>query len=46
MESDLILDSIHASGFVGQKRTPVRALFTSGKTQDLRRMLLGVARCS
>ncbi|XXG96862.1 hypothetical protein Hte_003153 [Hypoxylon texense] len=41
MERDIILDSIRASGFTGQKSTPVKALFTGGKTQHLRRMLLG-----
>ncbi|KPM37673.1 Sugar transporter STL1 [Neonectria ditissima] len=41
MERDVILDSIRASGFAGQKSTPVKALFTNGKTQHFRRMLLG-----
>lgn len=41
MERDIILDSIRASGFTGQKSTPVKALFTGGKTQHFRRMLLG-----
>ncbi|KAH6997362.1 general substrate transporter [Ilyonectria destructans] len=41
MERDVILDSIRASGFTGQKSTPVKALFTGGKTQHFRRMLLG-----
>ncbi|TLS26656.1 hypothetical protein PpBr36_04035 [Pyricularia pennisetigena] len=41
LERDLILDSIKASGFSGQKSTPVKALFTGGPTQHLRRMLLG-----
>ncbi|KAF7550635.1 hypothetical protein G7Z17_g5571 [Cylindrodendrum hubeiense] len=41
MERDVILDSIRASGFTGQKSTPVKALFTNGKTQHFRRMLLG-----
>ncbi|KAI6379164.1 hypothetical protein MCOR25_002040 [Pyricularia grisea] len=40
-ERDLIVDSIKASGFSGQKSTPVKALFTGGPTQHLRRMLLG-----
>ncbi|KAI1803535.1 general substrate transporter [Daldinia bambusicola] len=40
-ERDIILDSIRASGFSGQKSTPVKALFTGGKTQHFRRMLLG-----
>ncbi|KAF4970583.1 hypothetical protein FZEAL_10003 [Fusarium zealandicum] len=41
MERDIILDSIRASGFAGQKSTPIKALFTGGKTQHFRRMLLG-----
>ena len=41
MERDVILDSIRASGFVGQKVTPFKALLTGGKTQHFRRMLLG-----
>lgn len=41
-ERDVILDSIRSSGLVsGQKSTPVKALFTGGKTQHLRRLLLG-----
>lgn len=40
-ERDIILDSIRASGFAGQKSTPVKALFTGGKTQHFRRMMLG-----
>ncbi|KAI8966277.1 general substrate transporter [Daldinia sp. FL1419] len=40
-ERDIILDSIRASGISGQKSTPVKALFTGGKTQHFRRMLLG-----
>ncbi|KAL7626472.1 hypothetical protein AAE478_003244 [Parahypoxylon ruwenzoriense] len=40
-ERDIILDSIRASGFSGQKSTPVKALLTGGKTQHFRRMLLG-----
>jgi sugar porter (SP) family MFS transporter len=42
-ERDMILDSIRASGFAGQKSTPVKALFTNGKTQHFRRMLLGAS---
>ncbi|KAI1375778.1 general substrate transporter [Hypoxylon crocopeplum] len=41
LERDIILDSIRASGLPGQKSTPVKALLTGGKTQHLRRMLLG-----
>ncbi|KAI8659978.1 hypothetical protein LRP88_06535 [Fusarium phalaenopsidis] len=40
-ERDSVLDSIRASGFAGQKTTPIKALFTGGKTQHFRRMLLG-----
>ncbi|KAK8022653.1 general substrate transporter [Apiospora rasikravindrae] len=43
MERDVILDSIRASGFSGQKSTPIKALFTNGKTQHFRRMLLGAS---
>lgn len=43
VERDIILDSIRASGFAGQKSTPVKALFTNGKTQHFRRMLLGAS---
>ncbi|KAI1497724.1 general substrate transporter [Biscogniauxia marginata] len=42
MERDVILDSIRASGFSG-KSTPMKALFTGGKTQHFRRMLLGAS---
>lgn len=42
-ERDIILDSIRASGHVGQKSTPYSALFTNGKTQHFRRMLLGAS---
>lgn len=41
LERDIILDSIRASGFVGQKSTPIKALFTNGPTQHFRRMALG-----
>ncbi|KAH6619370.1 general substrate transporter [Chaetomium sp. MPI-SDFR-AT-0129] len=41
LERDLIMDSLRAAGNLGQKSTPVKALFTGGKTQHLRRMLLG-----
>ncbi|KAH7134584.1 general substrate transporter [Dactylonectria estremocensis] len=41
-ERDTILDSIRSSGLIsGQKSTPIKALFTGGKTQHLRRLLLG-----
>jgi hypothetical protein len=42
-ERDIILDSIRASGLAGQKSTPYSALFTGGKTQHFRRMLLGAS---
>ncbi|KAK0630271.1 general substrate transporter [Bombardia bombarda] len=41
LERKLIVESLHASGGYGQKSTPVKALFTGGKTQHFRRMLLG-----
>ncbi|KAK3329951.1 sugar transporter [Apodospora peruviana] len=41
LERTVVLDSIRASGGIGQKSTPVKALLSSGKTQHLRRMLLG-----
>ncbi|VBB71891.1 Putative transporter [Podospora comata] len=41
LERNLIVDSLRASGGYGQKSTPVKALFTQGKTQHFRRMLLG-----
>ncbi|KAI2470382.1 general substrate transporter [Annulohypoxylon bovei var. microspora] len=40
-ERDIILDSIRASGFSTRKSTPIKALLTGGKTQHLRRMLIG-----
>jgi hypothetical protein len=42
LEAGIIVDSIRASGHVGGN-TPYRALFTGGKTQHFRRMLLGVS---
>ncbi|CAJ2505896.1 Uu.00g000260.m01.CDS01 [Anthostomella pinea] len=36
LERDVILDSIRASGYETQKSTPVKALFTNGKTQHFR----------
>ncbi|KAK9425159.1 putative General substrate transporter [Seiridium unicorne] len=42
-ERDIILDSIRASGVAGSKSTPYSALFTNGKTQHFRRMLLGAS---
>ncbi|KAH8753762.1 hypothetical protein F5882DRAFT_432349 [Hyaloscypha sp. PMI_1271] len=40
LQHSLIIDSIRASGHSGGK-TPMSALFTGGKTQHFRRMLLG-----
>lgn len=42
LEASVISDSIRASGHVGGN-TPFSALFTGGKTQHCRRMLLGVS---
>lgn len=42
LEANVIADSIRASGHVGGN-TPFRALFTGGKTQHCRRMLLGAS---
>jgi sugar porter (SP) family MFS transporter len=42
MERDVIVDSIRASGGFS-KSTPYSALFTNGKTQHFRRMLLGAS---
>jgi len=41
LERSLIVDSLRASGGAGQKSTPMKELFTNGKTQHFRRMLLG-----
>ncbi|KAK3936104.1 sugar transporter STL1 [Diplogelasinospora grovesii] len=43
LERTLILDSLRASGGFGQKSTPIKALFTGGKTQHFRRMMLGAS---
>ncbi|KAH8157803.1 hypothetical protein CIB48_g10445 [Xylaria polymorpha] len=43
IERGIILDSIRASGIAGGKSTPYKALFTNGKTQHFRRMLLGAS---
>jgi len=40
LQAGVIMDGIRASGQVGEK-TPVSACFTNGKSQHLRRMLLG-----
>jgi len=42
LEASVISESIRASGHIGGN-TPFRALFTGGKTQHLRRMLLGAS---
>ena len=42
MEANIINDSIRASGHIGGN-TPYSALFTGGKTQHFRRMMLGVS---
>lgn len=43
LQKMIILDSIRASGYAGRKGTPFKALFTGGKTQHFRRMMLGVS---
>ena len=43
LQKQIILDSIRASGFAGRKGTPLKAVFTGGKTQHFRRMMLGVS---
>jgi Sugar (and other) transporter. len=43
MERNLIIDSIRAAGDYGQRNTPIKALFTSGKTQHFRRIALGAS---
>ncbi len=43
LERNTIIDSLRAAGGFGQKSTPVKALTTGGKTQHLRRMLLGAS---
>ncbi|TVY65741.1 Sugar transporter STL1 [Lachnellula suecica] len=42
LQHALIMDGIRASGHVGGK-TPISALFTGGKTQHFRRMMLGAS---
>ena len=42
LQKTIIIDSIRASGIVGSN-TPFSALFSGGKTQHLRRMMLGVS---
>ena len=43
LQKTIILDSIKASGYAGRKGTPLKAVFTSGRTQHFRRMMLGVS---
>ncbi|RAO67135.1 uncharacterized protein BHQ10_003147 [Talaromyces amestolkiae] len=42
LQKTLVLDSIRASGQMG-KSTPLSAVFTGGKTQHFRRMMLGAS---
>ncbi|KAJ5698248.1 Major facilitator superfamily domain general substrate transporter [Penicillium macrosclerotiorum] len=42
LQKNIIMDSIRASGQIG-KTTPMSAVFTGGKTQHFRRMLLGAS---
>lgn len=42
LQKNIVLDSIRASGQAG-KNTPISAVFTGGKTQHFRRMLLGAS---
>ena len=43
LQKQIIMDSINASGYAGRKGTPFKAVFTGGKTQHFRRMMLGVS---
>lgn len=43
LQKQIIMDSISASGYAGRKGTPFKAVFTGGKTQHFRRMMLGVS---
>ncbi|KAL9119348.1 MAG: hypothetical protein Q9187_004097 [Circinaria calcarea] len=43
LQKTIIMESIRASGYAGRKGTPLKALFTNGKTQHFRRMMLGVS---
>lgn len=43
LQKQIILDSISASGYAGKKGVPIKAVFTGGRTQHFRRMLLGVS---
>ena len=41
-QAAIIVESIKASGHVAGRSTPMSALFTHGKTQHFRRMILGL----
>ena len=41
-QAAVIVESIKASGHVNGQSTPLSALFTHGKTQHFRRMMLGL----
>ena len=43
LQKRIIMDSIHASGYAGRKGVPLKAVFTGGRTQHFRRMMLGVS---
>lgn len=43
LQKTIIMDSIRASGYGGKKTTPFKALFTGGRTQHFRRMMLGMS---
>ncbi|KAG8528292.1 uncharacterized protein KY384_007209 [Bacidia gigantensis] len=43
LQKQVIMDSINASGYGSKKGTPIKAVFTGGRTQHFRRMLLGVS---
>ena len=43
LQKSIILESIRASGYANRRGTPIKALFTNGKTQHFQRMMLGVS---
>ncbi|PKY05769.1 general substrate transporter [Aspergillus campestris IBT 28561] len=43
LQKNIIMDSLRASGMMGGGSTPLSAVFTGGKTQHCRRMLLGAS---
>ena len=43
LQKAVIMDSIRASGYAGRRGTPVKALFSNGRTQHFRRMVLGAS---